>query len=103
MGVWPCLAGDHSRSSARAGRRIQEDFYSGTQAALAGGVTTVLAMPDTTPPITDRLALEATLGLAAKKAVCDYGLYLGATRDNVTTASTPSRRRRAKAGHGARH
>lgn len=68
------------------GGEYKEDSYSGTQAALAGGVTTVLGMPNTTPPITDEAVLQTTLGLAAKKAVCDYGLYLGATRDNVTTA-----------------
>ena len=68
------------------GGEYKEDFNSGTQAALAGGVTTVLGMPNTLPPITDEAALRTALGLAAKKAVCDYGLYLGATRDNVTTA-----------------
>jgi dihydroorotase (multifunctional complex type) len=68
------------------GGEYKEDLCSGTQAALAGGVTTVLWMPNTEPPITDQATLEAVLDLAAKKAVCDYGLYLGATRDNVTTA-----------------
>lgn len=69
------------------GGEHKEDFYSGTCAALAGGVTTVLAMPNTTPPITDEATLKAALVLAAQKAVCDFGLYLGATRDNVATAS----------------
>jgi dihydroorotase (multifunctional complex type) len=68
------------------GGEHKEDFYSGTCAALAGGVTTVLGMPNTMPPITDQASLDATLALAAPKAVCDFGLYLGATRDNVMTA-----------------
>ena len=68
------------------GGEYKEDSYSGTRAALAGGVTTVLGMPNTLPPITGEAALQAALDLAAKKAVCDFGLYLGATRDNVTTA-----------------
>jgi dihydroorotase (multifunctional complex type) len=68
------------------GGEYKEDTYSGTRAALAGGVTTVLGMPNTMPPSTDEATLHAALDLAAKKAVCDYGLYLGATRDNVTTA-----------------
>jgi len=65
----------------------KEDFYTGTQAALAGGVTTVLGMPNTTPPITDEATLEAALALARQKAVCDFGLYVGATQDNVRTAA----------------
>ena len=68
------------------GGEHKEDFYTGTCAALAGGVTTVLCMPNTTPPITDEASLEYTLGLATSKAVCDFGLYLGATSDNVATA-----------------
>jgi dihydroorotase (multifunctional complex type) len=68
------------------GGEYKGDPYSGTQAALAGGVTTVLGTPNTMPSITDKATLQAALDLAAKKAVCDYGLYLGATRDNVTIA-----------------
>ena len=73
------------------GGEHKEDFYSGTCAALAGGVTTVLGMPNTTPAITDEASLEAALDLAARKAVCDFGLYLGATRDNVATAARVER------------
>ncbi|HLF28844.1 MAG TPA: dihydroorotase family protein [Anaerolineae bacterium] len=68
------------------GDEHKEDFFSGTQAALAGGVTTVLGMPNTQPPITDATLLAHALTLAAQKAVCDHGLFLGATHDNVTTA-----------------
>jgi len=68
------------------GGEHKEDFYTGTQAALAGGVTTVLAMPNTQPPITDEASLKAALDLAAKKALCDFGVFLGATPNNHTTA-----------------
>jgi len=68
------------------GGEHKEDFLSGTLAALAGGVTTVLAMPNTQPPITDAKTLNLALALASKKALCDYGLYLGATPDNVESA-----------------
>lgn len=40
------------------GAVYKEDFASGTAAALAGGVTTVLAMPNTNPALTDRSSLE---------------------------------------------
>ena len=61
------------------GYEYKEDFATGTMAALAGGVTTVLDMPNTNPPTAtpDRLAEKARL--AAAKAVCDVGLFVGAT------------------------
>ncbi len=40
------------------GATHKEDFSSGTAAALAGGVTMVLAMPNTNPAITDQNALQ---------------------------------------------
>ena len=39
------------------GATHKEDFSSGTAAALSGGVTMVLAMPNTDPTITDKSAL----------------------------------------------
>lgn len=61
------------------GYEYKEDFLSGTAAALAGGVTTVLDMPNTNPPTAtpDRLIEKARL--AAAKVVCDVGLFVGAT------------------------
>ncbi len=73
------------------GGEHKEDFYTGTCAALAGGVTTVCAMPNTTPPITTRAAFNDALTRAAARAVCDYGLYVGATPDNASEAAALSR------------
>ena len=42
----------------------------------------VCAMPNTNPAITSRESLELAEDLYKKKAVCDYGLYLGASADN---------------------
>ncbi|MEZ4707447.1 MAG: amidohydrolase family protein [Caldilineaceae bacterium] len=56
----------------------KEDFYSGTAAALAGGVTTVLDMPNTQPPTATPELLAEKAALAAAKAVCDVGLFVGA-------------------------
>jgi dihydroorotase-like cyclic amidohydrolase len=64
----------------------KEDWDSGTAAALAGGFTTILAMPNTRPPVTDAATLALSLDAAAAKARCDYGQYLGAGPDNVEGA-----------------
>ncbi|WP_299029259.1 amidohydrolase family protein [uncultured Thermanaerothrix sp.] len=61
----------------------KEDWQSGTSAALAGGVTLVLAMPNTQPPVTDAQSLRLALDAARQKALCDYAQYLGATPDNA--------------------
>lgn len=60
----------------------KEDFASGTAAALAGGVTMVLAMPNTNPAIIDADAFRLISDLARSGARCDYALYVGASADN---------------------
>ena len=47
------------------GATHKEDWDSGTAAALAGGFTAVLAMPNTKPPITDAATLALSLDAAA--------------------------------------
>jgi carbamoyl-phosphate synthase / aspartate carbamoyltransferase / dihydroorotase len=68
------------------GATHKEDFATGTAAALAGGFTLVLDMPNNTPPITDAATLAAKQQLARQHARCDYGLHLGAGDDNIETA-----------------
>jgi carbamoyl-phosphate synthase/aspartate carbamoyltransferase/dihydroorotase len=74
------------------GATHKEDFRTGTAAALAGGFTTVLAMPNTQPPLTDKKSLETVAALAAPKAYCDYGFFLGAGEDNLESAAALSHR-----------
>lgn len=68
----------------------KEDFLSGTRAALAGGVTTILDMPNTQPPTDSRTHLDEKIALASTKAVVDYGLYFGATDTNTEEAASVS-------------
>lgn len=65
------------------GATHKEDWASGTAAALAGGFTQVLAMPNTDPPVVDHASFNLAADLAAKKARCDYALYLGAGAGNL--------------------
>ena len=66
----------------------KEDFDSGTAAALAGGFTLVLAMPNTKPPIFDAQTLDLALSAARGKARCDYAQFIGAGPDNAAAAAS---------------
>jgi dihydroorotase (multifunctional complex type) len=70
------------------GAPYKEDFLSGTHAALAGGVTTILDMPNTQPPTDSSAHLAEKIALVSPKAVVDYGLYFGATDTNIEEAAT---------------
>jgi len=52
-----------------------EDFQTGTAAAAAGGVTTVLEMPNTLPPVDTVAKLKEKRKQIESKAVVDFGLY----------------------------
>jgi carbamoyl-phosphate synthase / aspartate carbamoyltransferase / dihydroorotase len=69
------------------GATHKEDWDTGTSAALAGGVTTLLAMPNTSPPIFDAETLDLALDAARQKARCDYAQFLGAGPDNATVGA----------------
>jgi dihydroorotase (multifunctional complex type) len=53
----------------------KEDFYSGTCAALAGGFTTVLDMPNTVPITDNALRLREKMVIASGKIVANTGFY----------------------------
>jgi carbamoyl-phosphate synthase/aspartate carbamoyltransferase/dihydroorotase len=65
------------------GQTHKEDWDTVTQAALAGGVTTILAMPNTKPPIFDHSTLDLALDAARQRARCDYAQFIGAGPDNA--------------------
>src|SRR5204862_6732575 len=65
----------------------KEDWDSGTAAALAGGFTCVLDMPNNTPPIVDEASLAAKEAAAAARARCDYGIHFGAGEHNAAEAT----------------
>ena len=65
------------------GQTHKEDWDTVTQSALAGGVTMILAMPNTKPPIFDASTLDLALASAISKARCDYAQFVGAGPDNA--------------------
>ena len=59
-------------------------FASETAAALAGGYWAVLDMPNTPPTTTDPVALAHKLAALDAEAVCDWGVYFGASQIDNT-------------------
>ena len=60
-----------------------------SRAALLGGVTGVLDMPNNTPAVTTVAALQEKYRLAANNMYVNYGFYMGATNTNVHDVLTP--------------
>lgn len=59
------------------------DIASESAAAIAGGLTSFMDMPNTNPPTLDAAALQAKYDAAAGRAWGNYGFYLGASNDNL--------------------
>ncbi|MEM1111896.1 MAG: dihydroorotase [Pseudomonadota bacterium] len=54
-----------------------------SRAAVAGGITSFMEMPNVDPATTNIANLEAKFSLAANSSVANYSFYLGATPDNL--------------------
>ena len=59
------------------------DIASESAAAVAGGITSFMDMPNTSPPTLDAGALEDKYARAAGRAFANFGFYLGASNDNL--------------------
>jgi len=61
----------------------KEDFSTGTAAALAGGFTSIIDMPNyRNPATTTAAALEEKREIANRKARCNYSFHFGASENN---------------------
>ena len=74
------------------GQTHKEDWDTVTKAALAGGITMLLAMPNTQPPIFDENTLDLGLASAKIKARCDYAQFLGAGPNNAAAVARLAQR-----------
>ena len=59
------------------------DIFTESHAAVAGGVTSFMDMPNTNPQTTTQALLQQKFDLAAQKSAANYSFYLGATNDNI--------------------
>lgn len=65
------------------GLSTKADIYSESRAAVAGGVTSYMEMPNTVPQTTTQALLQEKFDLAAEKSLANYSFYIGATNDNL--------------------
>lgn len=59
------------------------DLYSESKAAIAGGITSFIEMPNTLPQTTTQAALTEKFQLAAQKSLANYSFMIGGTNDNL--------------------
>ena len=57
------------------GLEHEETWLTGSRAAVMGGVTTVLDMPNTVPPTDTVERARAKLALAEQAAYCNFGIF----------------------------
>jgi dihydroorotase len=60
-----------------------ESIPTGTRAAILGGVTGVFEMPNTNPPLIDEASLTYKQNYADRVSYCDFGIHIGASKDNT--------------------
>lgn len=78
------------------GMEYKGDIGSESKAALLGGVTSFIDMPNTKPPTTDLETLQDKLNRASERSWANYGFHIGATNDNAAMI-----REYLAEGHGA--
>ena len=59
------------------------DIYTESRAAVAGGVTSFMEMPNTNPQTTTLELLQQKFDLTAQKSAANYSFYIGATNENI--------------------
>ncbi len=58
-------------------------IYSESRAAVAGGVTSFMEMPNTNPPAFTQELLEEKYQIASQSSLANYSFYMGASNDNL--------------------
>ena len=74
------------------GQSHKEDFYTGTLAALNGGYTTVIDMPNNSIPITTNKLLLEKIKIAESQTVSDIGFYFGSLGENIKEFNSVSKK-----------
>lgn len=59
------------------------ELYTESRAAVAGGITSFMEMPNTVPNTLTQELLEAKYQLGAEKSIANYSFFMGASNDNI--------------------
>jgi dihydroorotase len=65
------------------GLTYKADIYTESRAAVAGGITSFMEMPNTIPNTLTQELLEEKYQLASEKSLANYSFYMGASNDNL--------------------
>ena len=65
------------------GLTYKADIFTESKAAVAGGITSFMEMPNTIPNVLTQQLLEEKYHLAAEKSLANYSFYIGASNDNL--------------------
>ena len=65
------------------GLTYKGDISTESKAAVAGGITSYMEMPNTNPQTVTIEELDKKFEMAAGKSVANFSFYLGATNDNI--------------------
>jgi len=65
------------------GLTYKAEIYTESKAAVAGGITSFMEMPNTIPNTLTQELLEEKYALGAQKSLANYSFYMGASNDNL--------------------
>src|ERR1700716_2316504 len=58
-------------------------IYTESKAAVAGGVTSFMEMPNTVPPVFTQELLEQKYAIASRTSLANYSFYMGTSNENA--------------------
>ena len=73
-------------------------IYTEAKAAVAGGVTSFMEMPNTIPPAFTQELLEDKYAIGARSSLANYSFYMGTSNDNAEEAIRTNEKRRDVCG-----